>query len=165
MNFGQLVKQHGASLRTERPDHNGLLTARRKRGALNRAPHDALAFLHAKHRQEETSLQRRRLALSNDRTMRSGGPFLYTVVSLAALTCFVGCGRSHTPPQGEAAPVTAPLVLQAMIDAYRSGQVPLIVPITLLNHYVLKYKVDYLNEQWYLNPHPLELRLLYRPIA
>jgi uncharacterized protein YbgA (DUF1722 family) len=36
---------------------------------------------------------------------------------------------------------------------------PLIVPITLLNHYVRRYKVDYLREQVYLNPHPLELKL------
>lgn len=42
---------------------------------------------------------------------------------------------------------------------YLEGNVPLIVPITLLNHYVRKYNDPYLKEQVYLRPHPLELRL------
>lgn len=46
------------------------------------------------------------------------------------------------------------------VEDYRNGLVPLIVPITLLNHYVRKYKQDYLQEQVYLNPHPKELKLL-----
>ena len=37
--------------------------------------------------------------------------------------------------------------------------VPLIVPITLINHYVRKYDQPYLKQQTYLNPHPLELKL------
>jgi len=46
-----------------------------------------------------------------------------------------------------------------LLDRYRSGQVPLIVPLTLLNHYVRKYRQDYLQQQTYLEPHPLELKL------
>ena len=46
-----------------------------------------------------------------------------------------------------------------IIEQYRSSSVPLIVPITLLNHYVRKYKVQYLAEQYYLHPHPLDLKL------
>jgi uncharacterized protein YbgA (DUF1722 family)/uncharacterized protein YbbK (DUF523 family) len=46
-----------------------------------------------------------------------------------------------------------------IIRAYRQGHVPLIVPITLINHYVRKYDQPYLREQYYLNPHPLELQL------
>lgn len=46
-----------------------------------------------------------------------------------------------------------------LIDNYRSRQLPLIVPITLLNHFVRKYDQDYLKQQVYLNPHPLELQL------
>lgn len=42
---------------------------------------------------------------------------------------------------------------------YRSGLVPLIVPITLINHYVRKYDQPYLKQQTYLNPHPVELKL------
>ena len=46
-----------------------------------------------------------------------------------------------------------------LIDRYRGGLVPLIVPITLVNHYVRKYEESYLAGQIYLNPHPLELKL------
>jgi uncharacterized protein YbgA (DUF1722 family)/uncharacterized protein YbbK (DUF523 family) len=45
------------------------------------------------------------------------------------------------------------------IDLYRQGVVPLIVPITLINHYVRKYNQPYLREQYYLQPHPVELQL------
>jgi uncharacterized protein YbgA (DUF1722 family)/uncharacterized protein YbbK (DUF523 family) len=45
------------------------------------------------------------------------------------------------------------------IDQYRLGIVPLIVPITLINHYVRKYEQPYLKEQYYLHPHPVELQL------
>lgn len=46
-----------------------------------------------------------------------------------------------------------------IIDHYRSGLIPLIVPMTLINHYVRKYDQAYLKDQIYLNPHPLELKL------
>jgi uncharacterized protein YbgA (DUF1722 family)/uncharacterized protein YbbK (DUF523 family) len=49
--------------------------------------------------------------------------------------------------------------LAAVIENYRQGYVPLIVPITLVNHYVRKYEQPYLQQQVYLNPHPLELQL------
>ena len=49
--------------------------------------------------------------------------------------------------------------LVSIIDRYRSGYVPLIVPLTLLNHYVMKYDQPYLSRQTYLNPHPYELKL------
>ena len=49
--------------------------------------------------------------------------------------------------------------LLEVIDAYRRELVPLIVPVTLMNHYVRKYDEPYLKEQVYLHPHPLELRL------
>ena len=49
--------------------------------------------------------------------------------------------------------------LLEVIDQYRAGYVPLIVPITLLNHYVRKYGPDYLAQQYYLHPHPIELSL------
>jgi len=45
------------------------------------------------------------------------------------------------------------------IELYRKERVPLIVPITLINHYVRKYNQPYLKEQYYLNPHPIELQL------
>jgi len=49
--------------------------------------------------------------------------------------------------------------LLEVIVSYHDGLVPLIVPITLLKHYVRKYKDAYLSRQVYLNPHPLELML------
>jgi uncharacterized protein YbgA (DUF1722 family) len=49
--------------------------------------------------------------------------------------------------------------LLEVLDQYRREYVPLIVPITLLNHYVRKYGQPYLNQQVYLNPHPLALKL------
>jgi len=45
------------------------------------------------------------------------------------------------------------------IETFRKGHTPLIVPVTLINHYVRKYGQPYLGEQWYLDPHPLELQL------
>jgi uncharacterized protein YbgA (DUF1722 family)/uncharacterized protein YbbK (DUF523 family) len=49
--------------------------------------------------------------------------------------------------------------LKNTIETYHRELVPLIVPITLLNHYVRKYKPKYLEKQVYLNPHPMELML------
>jgi uncharacterized protein YbgA (DUF1722 family)/uncharacterized protein YbbK (DUF523 family) len=46
-----------------------------------------------------------------------------------------------------------------IFDQYHSGQIPLIVPITLVNHYVRKYDKAYLKQQTYLNPHPVALKL------
>ena len=45
------------------------------------------------------------------------------------------------------------------IEDYRQSLVPLIVPITLLRHYVRLHKVAYLSGQLYLEPHPKELML------
>ena len=46
-----------------------------------------------------------------------------------------------------------------VIERYRQGFVPLIVPLTLFNHYVRKYDQPYLKQQTYLNPHPAALKL------
>jgi uncharacterized protein YbgA (DUF1722 family)/uncharacterized protein YbbK (DUF523 family) len=46
-----------------------------------------------------------------------------------------------------------------IIEQYRQTHLPLIVPVTLLNHYVRKYDPPYLREQYYLKPHPVELQL------
>jgi len=46
-----------------------------------------------------------------------------------------------------------------IIDQYRAGYVPLVVPVTLINHYVRKYKQPYLSGQFYLQPHPVALQL------
>lgn len=49
--------------------------------------------------------------------------------------------------------------LLAIIDNYHRQIVPLIVPLTLLTHYVRKYGKPYLERQFYLHPHPVELML------
>jgi len=46
-----------------------------------------------------------------------------------------------------------------VLDAYARELLPLIVPVTLLNHYVRKFGEAYLAGQWYLHPHPAELKL------
>jgi uncharacterized protein YbgA (DUF1722 family)/uncharacterized protein YbbK (DUF523 family) len=49
--------------------------------------------------------------------------------------------------------------LLRIVNNYRKGYIPLIVPVTLLNHYMWKYDQTYLKSQYYLDPHPLELKL------
>jgi len=49
--------------------------------------------------------------------------------------------------------------LLEVYDQYYKGLVPLVVPITLMNHYVRKYDQPYLKQQTFLNPHPVELKL------
>jgi uncharacterized protein YbgA (DUF1722 family)/uncharacterized protein YbbK (DUF523 family) len=49
--------------------------------------------------------------------------------------------------------------LQQLIDDHRAGLVPLIVPITLVRHYVRRLGVTYLEGQVYLSPHPKEMAL------
>jgi uncharacterized protein YbgA (DUF1722 family)/uncharacterized protein YbbK (DUF523 family) len=46
-----------------------------------------------------------------------------------------------------------------VIAMYRKGSLPLIVPVTLMAHFVRKYDQPYLRGQVYLNPHPIELQL------
>ena len=45
------------------------------------------------------------------------------------------------------------------IEQYRTGVVPLVVPLTLIKHYLKRYGSDYIQEQTYLNPYPHELGL------
>lgn len=45
------------------------------------------------------------------------------------------------------------------IQDFRTGLIPLIVPITLLRHHARRRRVDYLLGQTYLEPHPKELML------
>ena len=49
--------------------------------------------------------------------------------------------------------------LATLIDDYRRGLIPLIVPITLMRHYVRRFEIAYLAGQVYLEPHPKELML------
>lgn len=49
--------------------------------------------------------------------------------------------------------------LLGVIDDYHRGLTPLVVPLTLVKHYVRIFDVRYMHDQVYLNPHPKELML------
>ncbi len=49
--------------------------------------------------------------------------------------------------------------LQMHVQDYRQGRTPLVVPLTLIAHYVRILDVEYLKDQVYLQPHPRELAL------
>ncbi len=49
--------------------------------------------------------------------------------------------------------------LLEVISQYHNHLVPLIVPLTLIKHYVNRYNQTYLKRQVYLSPHPAELML------
>lgn len=49
--------------------------------------------------------------------------------------------------------------LGEVIGRYHQGLIPLIVPVTLIGHYVRLYDEPYLKRQVCLHPHPLELML------
>lgn len=47
-----------------------------------------------------------------------------------------------------------------LIERYRDGEIPLIVPLTLLKHHFRKYPDAYIDESYYMSPYPQELRLI-----
>lgn len=49
--------------------------------------------------------------------------------------------------------------LLEVFENYRLGQLPLIVPITLLKHYLRRFPQPYIEQQYYMNPYPEELML------
>lgn len=49
--------------------------------------------------------------------------------------------------------------LLELFDQYRRGEVPLVVPVTLIKHHFRKNPVEYIEEQFYMNPYPGELML------
>ena len=49
--------------------------------------------------------------------------------------------------------------LKEIIAQYHQGLVPLIVPVVMLRHYVRKFDEPYLKTQFFLHPHPSELKL------
>ncbi|GAB4227414.1 MAG: DUF523 and DUF1722 domain-containing protein [Deltaproteobacteria bacterium] len=46
-----------------------------------------------------------------------------------------------------------------LVERYRKRLVPLVVPLTLLRHHVRKHRIQYLERQVFLDPHPVELML------
>lgn len=51
--------------------------------------------------------------------------------------------------------------LSEKISEFREGLVPLLVPLTLINHYLREHTKEYLNSQVYLSPYPDDLKLRY----
>ncbi|MGO2456766.1 YbgA family protein [Vibrio casei] len=51
--------------------------------------------------------------------------------------------------------------LSSHITHFREGLVPLVVPLTLINHYLKEFPQQYLATQVYLSPYPKELKLRY----
>ncbi|TAN65859.1 MAG: DUF1722 domain-containing protein [Methylobacter sp.] len=49
-----------------------------------------------------------------------------------------------------------------IIEYYRNGYVPLIVPLTLLKHHFRKSPDPYIEESYYMSPYPQELQLINR---
>ena len=47
-----------------------------------------------------------------------------------------------------------------VIERYRNGYIPLIVPITLLKHHFRKSPDPYIDDSYYMSPYPQELRLI-----
>ncbi len=50
--------------------------------------------------------------------------------------------------------------LVEIIESYRQGNVPLIVPLTLLRHHFRKQPDPFIDGSYYMTPHPAELSLL-----
>jgi uncharacterized protein YbgA (DUF1722 family)/uncharacterized protein YbbK (DUF523 family) len=46
------------------------------------------------------------------------------------------------------------------IERYRRGEIPLIVPLTLLKHHFRKAPDPYIEDSYYMSPYPQELRLI-----
>lgn len=64
----------------------------------------------------------------------------------------LGYFKQHLTPADKAE-------LVETIEVYRMGQIPLIVPITLIKHHLMHFPVDWIGSQIYLNPYPAELML------
>jgi uncharacterized protein YbbK (DUF523 family)/uncharacterized protein YbgA (DUF1722 family) len=73
-------------------------------------------------------------------------------LSLNVLQHLIGYFKEHLPYAEKEE-------FAGILKHYRAGDIPLILPVTLINHYARKYSSSYLLNQYYLNPHPLELQL------
>lgn len=46
-----------------------------------------------------------------------------------------------------------------ILESYRNGRVPLIVPVTLMRHHLRRFPDEYISSQYYMSPYPEELML------
>ena len=47
-----------------------------------------------------------------------------------------------------------------LIERYRNGEIPLIVPLTLLKHHFRQSPDAYIEDSYYMSPYPQELQLI-----
>ncbi len=74
--------------------------------------------------------------------------------SAAVLRCFLRLLRGHLSAAEERD-------IRWAVDNYRTGDAPLLTPLTLIKHFIDKYKITWAAQQVYLNPHPAELMLRF----
>jgi uncharacterized protein YbgA (DUF1722 family)/uncharacterized protein YbbK (DUF523 family) len=86
------------------------------------------------------------------RLMRALGKIASPARHVNVMHHVMGYLRTHLDAEGRSE-------LVQLIDDYRGGLVPLVVPITMIRHYVAKFGIEYLQGQLYLEPHPKELML------
>ncbi len=75
-----------------------------------------------------------------------------TKKNVNVLQHIMGYLKHHLTPDEKAS-------VNSVIEDYHKELVPLVVPLTLIKHYVEKFDVGYIADQVYLNPHPKELML------
>lgn len=142
-----------------------LFAAARLRGLLAREwePRDLVAF-HARHKLQLLAHDPVRYRAAG-RVVASGAACGYGELFLAALAVPATRGRNANAllhaysriGRSLAAPLRSDLV--GRIDAYRRGEVPLSVPVALLDHYASGGELPWLASQTFLAPFPAELRL------
>jgi uncharacterized protein YbgA (DUF1722 family)/uncharacterized protein YbbK (DUF523 family) len=130
--------------------------------------HAAHKFLCMAHNQVGTRRLGRLLGRA-PRYRRASGLAAEYVDSFTAVMRRLPTRRNHTNVLRHMAGVVSRLLdrgdreeLTDAIEEYRRGLLPLIVPVTLIRHYVRKQDVACLRDQVYLAPHPHELMLLNR---
>ena len=143
-----------------------VFAAARLRSLLARAwePRDLVEF-HARHKLQLLAHDPARYRSLGRVAAAAGSVADYGELFLAALAGRATRGRNANAllhaysriGRALAAPRRSDLV--ARIDAYRSGEVPLSVPVALLAHYASGGDLPWLAEQTFLAPFPAELRL------
>lgn len=140
-----------------------LTAAGKKRGGLVdfHTRHKLLIMSHSpKHYREMGKLVANAKSHSPDDLYNAYSDLLNTALSLRATTKknlnvllhIMGYFKTNLSPDEKQE-------LLEIFDQFKHQYLPLIVPVTLLNHYVNKYNQPYLKSQVYLNPHPAELGL------
>jgi uncharacterized protein YbgA (DUF1722 family) len=90
---------------------------------------------------------------------RYGDGFMRALRAPATRASHVGVLRHIVGRFERRLPAAATRELLGLIGDYAAGRVPLIVPITLINHHAARLDVAAVRDQVYLHPHPKELML------